>query len=238
MVELQLLMPMGGLGSRFKKSGHTVLKPLIEVKGAPLFWLAYQSMLHPQLKLKTTIVFKKSDEQEYKLQDKIISYIPDASFFLLDFQTRGVLETAYLAKQKFDLDLPLLILDCDLEFRSSAFLDFIIADSDESVGGALLSFSSQNGRYSYAKVCDGVVVETAEKNVISSNALVGAYYFKKAAYFFEAAEKQLGHCSRVQDESPFYIAPLYNDLIKKRQVKLFTVDSYSSFGTPEELLNV
>ena len=39
----QILMPMGGLGSRFAKEGYKTPKPLIEVDGKPMFMRALDS---------------------------------------------------------------------------------------------------------------------------------------------------------------------------------------------------
>ena len=102
-------------------------------------------------------------------------------------------------------------------------------------GGALVSFRSNNPRYSYALTNTfGIVVKTAEKEVISENALAGAYFFSKAESFLSAAEQLLTKTDI--DKQEYYVSLLFNTLIENGEiVKLSNTDEYYSFGTPEEL---
>ena len=236
MKQLQILMPMAGLGLRFKNSGISLLKPLIEVQGEPMFKKALGSIPLEEFECKIIFVVKKIDEQEFHLTSQFHKYSPRAEIVVIDHMTRGALETCYQAKTKICSDLPLLILDCDLQFTSKSFFDFLKNEQLGDVAGALVSFSSDHPRYSYAKIENGDVVCTAEKKVISNNALAGAYYFSQASFFFGEAENVLNEKKSAVDEYPFYISPIYNKLISKNyKVKLFSTDTYFSFGTPEEL---
>ena len=44
MKNLNLIMPMGGGGTRFGRSGFNMPKPLIEIYGKPFFYWATQSI--------------------------------------------------------------------------------------------------------------------------------------------------------------------------------------------------
>jgi dTDP-glucose pyrophosphorylase len=81
---------------------------------------------------------------------------------------------------------------------------------------------------------EGFVTKTAEKEVISSNALTGLYHFTYPEDFFEAAEAAFAKNETTKGE--FYIAPLYNHLIKKgRKLIVDLADEVNILGTPEEL---
>ena len=107
---------------------------------------------------------------------------------------------------------------------------------DKTYDGVLLSFKADNPRYSYAKVgSDGLVVETAEKVVISDNALAGAYCFSSAGLFAKYAQRLIdGGLSDSRKE--YYISYVYSEMLADGlRVGLATVDTFNSYGTPEEL---
>ena len=129
-------------------------------------------------------------------------------------------------------------MDCDLEFKSDEFhkltLDSL-ATLNPQYAGVLLSFKSNQNKYSYAEVdSTNNVIRTAEKEVISDNALCGAYFFSTGYDFKRVAHKLLNEANFNKPE--YYISLLYNYLIKEgKLVKLSTIDEYYSYGTPEEL---
>lgn len=233
---LQVLMPMAGLGSRFQIGDKAILKPLISVAGKPMYQRAIDSLLktHPDLHLH--FVIKQADQEQYHFGTVLKKDFSKSFVITLPQMTRGALETCYLGSEKLNPEWPLIILDCDFEFSSKAFFSYIMKDHGDSEAGALVSFSSQNPRYSYARLENEKVVETAEKKVISSNALAGAYFFCKASYFIEEAKNVLAESLHEKNEKVFYIAPLYNRFIKQgKNISLFALEHYVSFGTPEEL---
>jgi len=102
----------------------------------------------------------------------------------------------------------------------------------------VVSFKSINPRYSYAKIDENnYVVETAEKIVISDNALTGSYYFSNKKVFEKSAKKLiLDYETGKLNAKEVYLSLLYNNIIKDNgKIKLYTLDKYNSFGTPEEL---
>ena len=79
----------------------------------------------------------------------------------------------------------------------------------KNIDGVLGAFYSLEPRFSFAALNDeDFVIKTAEKEVISSNALTGLYYFTYPKDFFEAAESAFAKNETTKGE--FYIAPLYN----------------------------
>ena len=108
--------------------------------------------------------------------------------------------------------------------------------ADEADGGALVSFESNNPRYSYALVDDeDRVLRTAEKDPISTHALCGAYFFGSGKDFKRIAHQLLEDGTHGKAE--FYVSLLYNYLLDEGKViRLATMEEYYSYGTPEELL--
>lgn len=232
-------MPMAGEGNRFKKEGWQTPKPLIELNGSPLFMHAISSVRIENFILKYSFIVRQEHIDAYKIDEYIKSFLPGANIFSVLKTTRGAVETCLIAEPAIADEDAVIVMDCDLEFRSTQFLDIIkgilSSPGDEARGGALVSFESSESKYSYAQVdSSGNVIRTAEKEVISTHALCGAYFFSNGKRF-----KQIAH--RLLDEPKFekpeyYVSLLYNYMLADgEKVRLAPMEEYYSYGTPEEL---
>ena len=232
-------MPMAGEGSRFKKEGWTVPKPLISLHGQPLFKHAISSVSASDIDLKYSFVVRQEHIDEYKIDEKIRSYLPNANIFAVLNTTRGAVETCLMAESAIKDSDAVIVMDCDLEFRSQSFMQIIREmlnqEVFESQGGALVSFDSCDSRYSYAELNDdGFVIRTAEKEVISNHALCGAYFFSSGKKFKQVAHRLLDEPEFKKPE--FYVSLLFNYLLADGEtVRLAKMEEYYSYGTPEEL---
>ena len=173
--------------------------------------------------------------------DKLIKDIqPDANVFSVLKTTRGAVETCLVAGSAIDDEDAIVVMDCDLEFRSVRYNELVSAalsiPANQADGGALVSFDSDNPRYSYALVDnEGRVLRTAEKEPISNHALCGAYFFGSGRDFKRIAHQLLDDGTHGKAE--FYVSLLYNYLLAEgKVVRLATMEEYYSYGTPEELL--
>lgn len=236
---LHIIMPMAGEGSRFLKEGWTTPKPLIDLKGLPLFKRAIGSVNIDDLPMKYSFIVRQEHIDKYEIDKGIKSFLPDAEIFSVLQTTRGAVETCLLAESAIDDKDGVIVMDCDLEFRSEEFLkiihEILSQSAAESEGGALVSFESNQPRYSYAEVgTDGFVKRTAEKEVISNHALCGAYFFSTGKRFKEIAHKLLDEPEFKKPE--YYVSLLYNYMLAEgEKVRLAPMEEYYSYGTPEEL---
>ena len=232
---MNFLITMAGEGRRFREAGYELPKMLIEAKGKTLLEWSVDSL---PLELCSRLIFvgQQNHEVEFQLSKKIFSIygnkVNSLHFKFIDKLTRGQSETACLAKQLIDPSQPLLIFNIDTQFSSSSLSRNLLR---KNVDGVLGAFYSEEPRFSFAAVSDqGFVTKTAEKEVISSNALTGLYHFTCPEDFFEAAESAFTHNETTKGE--FYVAPLYNHLIQKgRRLIVDLADEVNILGTPEEL---
>lgn len=236
---LHIVMPMAGEGSRFLKEGWTTPKPLIELNGQPLFKHAISSVTDKDIQMKYSFIVRQEHIDKYQIDKGIRSFLPEANLFSVVKTTRGAVETCLIAENAIADDDAVIVMDCDLEFRSKKFVEIIkqILDKpiEEATGGALVSFESNEPRYSYAALGkDGFVTRTAEKEVISNHALCGAYFFSSGKRF-----KEVAHClldEPVFSKPEYYVSLLFNYLLKAgEKVRLVSMEEYYSYGTPEEL---
>lgn len=236
---LHVIMPMAGEGSRFLKEGWTTPKPLIELRGIPLFKRAISSVSVEGAPMKYSFIVRREHIEKYKINEQIKTILPEANVFYVDKTTRGAVETCLMAESVISEEDSVVVMDCDLEFKSKGYIQGIKSILEKNIaevnGGMLVSFESLEPRYSYAEVDKNMVVKrTAEKEVISNHALCGAYFFSSALGFLRAAHKLLDEPVFTKPE--YYVSLLYNYLLANGEVvKLATMEEYYSYGTPEEL---
>lgn len=232
---MNFLITMAGEGRRFREVGYTLPKMLIEAKGKTLLEWSIDSL---PLNLCSRLIFvaQQKHEDEFQLSKKIKSIygkrVQSLHFRFINKLTRGQSETACLAEQLIDLSQPLLIFNIDTQFASSSLEKNLLR---KNIDGVLGAFYAEEPRFSFAALNDeGYVTKTAEKEVISFNALTGLYHFTYPHDFFEAAKSAFAKNETTKGE--FYIAPLYNHLINKgRNLIVDVADYVNILGTPEEL---
>lgn len=230
-------MPMAGEGNRFRKEGWTTPKPLIKLDGKPLFLHAIDSVKLSGIEMKYSFIVRKEHIDEYGIDRSIREILPEAKVYAVEKTTRGAVETCLVAEEGIENDDAVVVMDCDLEFKSEPYLKYIAEalKDPEAKGGALVSFDSTDPRYSYASIdAEGYVIKTAEKEVISNNALCGAYFFASGEEFKESAHRLLNE--PVMTKPEFYVSLLFNYLLKNGSpVRLASMELFRSYGTPEEL---
>ena len=233
MSKLHLVMPMAGRGSRFFENGFVCPKPLIEIHGKPFFYWATRSIAKNIDLDGITFVVLKEHLKDFDLERRIRAYWPDARIVALDDVTPGAAVTCREGCQDLPDGVPVLFNDCDHLFLCSAFDDFCrqgrFADGPD---GALLTFASDSPAYSYLQYGeDGLVRRTVEKEVVSHDAICGAYYFKDKATYLEACAKYLTVCQYKE----FFVSGVYNVLAGEgKVVRGFATDLHLPFGTPAE----
>ena len=239
MRNLHIIMPMAGEGSRFLKEGWRTPKPLIQLDGVPLFNRAIGSVAIDGLTMKYSFIVRQEHIDNYGIDRSIREILPDANIFSVEKTTRGAVETCLIAEPAIEDDDAVIVMDCDLEFRSERFSELmrevLNMPVEQANGGLLVSFESDLPRYSYAQT-DGTdrVIRTAEKEVISSHALCGAYFFASGRVFKSAAHRLMDEANFNKPE--YYVSLLYNYLLGDGDtVRLAPMEVYRSYGTPEEL---
>lgn len=230
--KIHLVMPMAGRGSRFSKHGFDFPKPLIEIYGKPFFYWAVQSVVRFVDVGSIDFVVLQEHIDNFGIDRKIKEFYPDARIHPLPGVTEGAVVTSLKGIPDIGDDLPVVFNDCDHLFKSSVFNSFCNSAFDPSVKGILLTFSSDEPKYSFiGKDEKGNINRTVEKQAISNEAICGCYYFSDATTFRSAAEEYLGKCSY----SEFFMSGVYNIMIEKQMnLKSMLTDYHVPFGIPEE----
>ena len=232
MENINLIIPMAGGGTRFKKEGIEMPKPLIDLNGKPFFLWAAQSIVKFLKVEKLIFIVLREHVEKHKIDKKILEYYPEAQLKVIDKVLNGAVLTCLEGVELIDNDNPILFNDCDHAFLSDSFYKYCLKKDFTNIDGALLTFTSSNEKYSYISFDKkNNVIETKEKKVISNQAICGAYYFRNKEIFKISANEYLHNCSYEE----YFMSGIYNIMIKnKMKIKSFSTDLHISFGTPVE----
>lgn len=234
---IDVVITMGGIGSRFRNAGYDEPKYMIEVNGKTLFEWSMMS-LQDFYKVTERIIFIALRDDKYDVEEFIKNKcaalrISDYRIIVLDELTDGQATTALSAKKYWRSDNGLLIYNIDTYVEPGAML------YDELHGdGFIPCFQAPGTHWSFVRLDDtGQVAEIKEKERISNYCTLGAYYFRTCALYDELYhEFYIEKGNSVKGER--YVAPLYDYLLKKNgriYISDIPADKVHVLGTPEEL---
>jgi dTDP-glucose pyrophosphorylase len=228
--EINILIPMAGLGSRFSTAGYENPKPLISIYGKPMIEHAVNS-----LGIKGNYIFITQKEHNLKLC--LESIYPKCKVIEIDYTTEGSACTALLAKKYINNNTPLLITNCDqiMWWDDKSFSTFL---KNYPYDGFVVTYTENTPKNSYVKLNrEGFATNFAEKQVISNISLNGIHYWKFGKDFVYSTEIMVKNEERYNNE--FYVAPTYNTLIKQgKKIGVYHIpnDQHNAVGTPEDLI--
>jgi beta-phosphoglucomutase-like phosphatase (HAD superfamily)/dTDP-glucose pyrophosphorylase len=228
---LNVLIPMAGAGSRFAQQGYTFPKPLIEVNGKPMIQVVVENL---NIEAHYIFIVQQEHYEKYKLNYLLNLIAPNCDIVQVNGITEGAACSTLLAKEFINNDRPLIMANSDqyIDWNSNECMYAFTADE---IDGGILTFESTHPKWSYAKVgVDGFVNTVAEKKVISNEATVGIYYWKRGSDYVKYAEQMIDKDIRVNNE--FYVCPVFNEAIDDgKKIKVKRVENMWGIGTPEDL---
>lgn len=227
---MKLIMPMAGNGQRFFDSGYDSPKPLIDVKGKPMFKRVIDNL---KIDVEPVCIVRQDHIDDYEIDKRIIEHQPNATVIVAPGPTEGAACTVKLAVDPSETE-PMLVANCDqlMIWNDSGFRDLI--KSKKFSGGLIPTFTPKHDKpiHSYVEIDkDGKLLRLVEKELISNIATVGVYYFGSQSEWCQAHSLQMKNNDRTNGE--FYLAPTYNYI--SSPVGIYNVDQMVGMGTPEEL---
>lgn len=234
-MKMTVVITMAGLGSRFRKVGYKVPKYQIEAHGRTLFDWSMESLkgfADPENDY-IFVVRKEDDAEEFIRSSCEKIGITNVTVIGIDYLTDGQATTAMLAKDVWDKDSALMIYNIDTYVEAYEMKTGQIAGD-----GFIPCFHAPGDHWSFAKLdANGKVVEVREKERISDNCTLGAYYFKTCA-LYEQLYNEYYTSEEKLEKGEKYVAPLYNYLISKGgdvRISIVDFEKVHVLGTPEEL---
>lgn len=232
---MNIIIPVGGKGERFKNCGYKTPKPLIQILGKPMIFHVLDN-LNITKDDNIYIIFNTTLES-YNFSEIILKKYPDINICLINKQTAGAAETIYEGLKNIQDNLknrPNIILDCDTIYKAN-ILDLYRNYNNNSV----FYFETQNEQpiYSYIMLDNqNKIVDIKEKNKITNNANTGAYCFEKISDL-------LNYCNYIITNKIFFKNEPYTSCVISEMIKndfIFQGIQISkcdmiSLGTPEQV---
>ncbi|MBI5209706.1 MAG: NTP transferase domain-containing protein [Elusimicrobia bacterium] len=230
----RLLMTMAGLGSRF--AGHECPKPLVPVRGKPMF-LAAADLL-PRSAEPPVLVVRRP------IEEAVRQAAPGAKLVVLDQPTSGQAETAAKAIASLDPDEPVLVSSCDhgLLWDDAAWARLLAGKPDLVIVGVRGYPDVRRTPESYAYIDageDGRIRRVSVKAALGPKPqkdllLVGTFYFRTARLMAELAEELLSRGVKVKGEA--YLDSVGNLAVEKGlDARAFEAWAYLNWGSPDAL---
>lgn len=237
MNRIDVVITMGGLGSRFRKMGFKVPKYMIEAKGKSLFEWSMISLQGFALDA-DQYIFIAMQDQSVNVEDFIQNKCGEMNIrnyhvILLDYLTDGQATTAFLGEKYWHPEHALLIYNIDTYVEPGEM------NSAELKGdGFIPCFQAEGDHWSFVRLDENrKVAEIREKERISNYCTLGAYYFRTCGLYRKLYEEYYGKPQKLVNGEK-YVAPLYDYLLKKGgEIYISDIDpkKVHVLGTPEEL---
>tara|TARA_B110001450_G_scaffold50029_1_gene46649 strand:+ start:15935 stop:17839 length:1905 start_codon:yes stop_codon:yes gene_type:complete len=229
-----VIIPIGGVGQRFKENGYKKPKALINIYGKPIISYLLDNLNTDNIDY-IFIPYNK-EYKKYRFEDLLIKNYSKINFrfFCLENNTRGASETINISINNLneERDIPVLCLDSD---------NFYTCDIISQWNGDNCVFSfedkNENPIYSYVKMNENnEIIDIKEKNKISSNACTGAYGFNSINHLKKYTSKIIE--GNITQKSEFYTSGVIKEMISEGQIfknKTILHSNFICLGTPLQL---
>lgn len=227
---MNIIIPLGGLGSRFLETGYRLPKPLINLLLKPiLFWLLDCLSLEDEDRV---IIVCNKRLKQYRFKELIHKKYKNIAVIYLCSDTRGAAETVLHGLSVANLEKPTILLDGDT-FYNIDILNLYRAAEKKNV---VFSFRQKDSRpiYSYVNVVDGVVRQIIEKKPISNLANTGAYAFETGMVLKKYCELAIEKFDQSKQKE-LYTSSIISDMIEDQHTFICSVlesDDFEVVGTP------
>jgi len=227
-----IIIPMVGKSSRFFSAGYTEPKYQLNINGESVFSLAVKSF-SKYFESEAFLFIVRPDYDALGFVELELERLKVKNYriHILNEETMGQAETVHLGMKGIDEDESIYIFNIDT-FRYGFSKPDVARDCD----GYLEVFKGKGDHWSFIQVDDNErVLKTTEKERISDLCSDGLYYFKRKSDFDRAYLSAKASNDTVKGE--YYIAPLYNQLIKEGLLigyDLIDSKEIGFCGTPSE----
>lgn len=240
-----LVIPMAGLGKRFANEGYLVTKPLIPVSGKPMVAQATSDL---PAAIDHVFVLRIDMPGYQEISDELKRLYPGAVIETIPSVTEGQACTALIGLDALERTIgsvtgPVTFGACDngALYDAKAFQQLATNPNvDVVVWGARGHANAVRhpNMFGWIDVDNGQVRGISVKVPLESPAtdpvVLGTFTFRRADDFRRVVRHLIARDGRVNGE--FYIDSCINDAIELGlQCKLFEVDSFISWGTPNDL---
>jgi NDP-sugar pyrophosphorylase family protein len=239
---MQLVIPMSGIGQRFKNAGYTLPKPFIQISGKPM--VQHVVEMFPGVNDVLFIVNREHfNDFELNIQSRLLEIATSAEIVVIDNHKFGPAWAIKQARDFIKLDVPVVVNYCDFsciwnfpEFKKELY---------SGIDGLIATYSGfhphmlRNAQYAYLQFDESDnLVQIQEKHPFTSEpmsepASSGTYGFGTGQILLDAVDVQIKNDDSYNNE--FYSSLTYKNMISSGKIiKKFEIERFFQWGTPED----
>jgi NDP-sugar pyrophosphorylase family protein len=242
MKNVQLIIPMSGIGKRFVDAGYSDPKPLIEIDGHPI--IKHVVDLFPGVS-DVSFICNEVHLKETNMREVLRSIVPDCKIYEVSNDNRkGPVDAVYQIRESIKDEQEVIVSYCDYGTKWN-FDAFLKETREGDFDGAIPCYTGfhphmlGSDNYAFCKEEGRVLIEIKEKEPFTNNKMEefasnGTYYFKSGSvlkkYFGELMDLDINL------KGEFYVSLVYNLLVRDGlRVNIFEIEKMLQWGTPYDL---
>lgn len=240
---MQIIIPMSGFGERFRRTGYSVPKPLIEIDGKPI--VAHVIDMFPG-ELDFIFICNQDhlNDPDYNMESILRRYCPTGRIIGIPPHKLGPIHAVRQVENLIDPDRPVVVNYCDFTcyWDWNHFKQFVAKTACQGAIPAYKGFHPHtlgSTNYAYMRELNGWVQDIQEKQPYTNHRMAeyassGTYYFATAQIMSEAFRVAIEQDLNVNDE--YYVSLAYKPLLANEQsVALYPLQHFMQWGTPEDV---
>lgn len=204
---MKFILICGGIGKRL--NNYSLPKPLNYVNGKYMIEHIINNIPSDEIYIIYNIFLK-----EFNFEEIVINLFKNKKiyFSIIDYVTRGAVETSYIGINKFEFETneSFVFLDND---NIHNFINFPININENFISYSKCYDNKTN--YSYITIENDKIINIAEKQKISNDFCCGMYGFKNIEIFNKYAKQLL--IENIKTNNEFYFSKIYELIIKNNE---------------------
>ena len=242
---VQIVIPMSGLGKRFKEAGYNDPKPLIHVDGKPIIEHVV-NLFSGEKDFK--FICNDMHLKETKMQEILTNFCPHGKIYEVPVEGRqGPVHAVSLIFDEIDDNKEVIVSYCDYGTNWD-YQGFLEDNRNRNADGSIACYrgfhphmlGSDNYAFLKEKELGSRWMEKIQEkqpfteNRMEEYASNGTYYFKTGAIMKKYFQKLMDLEMKVKNE--YYVSMVYNLLVEDDlNVNIFEIKHMLQWGTPYDL---
>ena len=238
---MQVIIPMSGIGQRFINAGYVKPKPLVVIDGMPI--IEHVVALFPK---ETNFFFicNSIHLKETNMRDILKKIAPKGRICEIHPHKKGPVHAVVQILDLINKDEEVIVNYCDFSTYWS-YQDFLKHTRKRNADGAIPAYKGfhphmlGSTNYAFMREDRQWMLEIKEKEPFTNNrnneyASNGTYYFKTGEIMAHSFLKLIDRHININGE--FYVSLAYNILLEdKLKVSIYEVEHMLQWGTPADV---
>jgi bifunctional N-acetylglucosamine-1-phosphate-uridyltransferase/glucosamine-1-phosphate-acetyltransferase GlmU-like protein len=243
--DVQIIIPMSGLGQRFVEAGYVDPKPLIEVDGKPIIEHVI-NLFHGEKNI--TFICNDQHLKETNMKQILNNICPNGKIVEVPVEGReGPVHAVSLLFDTIDDEKEVIVSYCDYGTYWN-YEEFLRDVRSRNADGAIACYKGFHphmlgtDNYAFLKETEkgSRWMEAIQEKMpftndrMSEYASNGTYYFKSGAIMKKYFQRLMDKKIKVKNE--YYVSMVYNLLVEDNlKVNIFEIEHMLQWGTPYDL---